>query len=104
VLKRFRGDALHGGRHSQLQQVFTNLFINAADAMDGKGKLTVKARFDQERSAIVIHVCDTGRHSRELGIRSRYFLSPNPSARNRLAQHLQNIIKIHGGNFYLVSA
>ncbi len=33
---------------SQMQQVFINMIINAAEAMDGKGKLTVTTRTDQE--------------------------------------------------------
>ena len=48
------------GDVGQLEQVFTNLFTNAADAMEGQGRLTVKARFDAEADAFNISVTDTG--------------------------------------------
>jgi PAS domain S-box-containing protein len=44
----------------QLQQVFTNLFINAADAMEGKGQLKINVRFDYKREYFIIKVADTG--------------------------------------------
>jgi signal transduction histidine kinase len=48
------------GDMGQLQQVLMNLFINAADAMEGKGKLEVKARFNSDDERFVISVSDTG--------------------------------------------
>ena len=53
-LPRLAGDL------GQLQQVFTNLFINAADAMEGKGALEVKARYLPEKERFLITVSDTG--------------------------------------------
>ena len=48
------------GDMGQLQQVFTNLFINAADAMGSKGKLTVKTEFDSASSRVAVRISDTG--------------------------------------------
>ena len=48
------------GDMGQLQQVFTNLFINAADAMGSKGKLTVGTSFESEESRVVVKISDTG--------------------------------------------
>jgi signal transduction histidine kinase len=48
------------GDMGQLRQVFTNLFINAADAMEGKGRLEISIHFDREISRFVIRVADTG--------------------------------------------
>ncbi|MFO7785183.1 MAG: PAS domain-containing sensor histidine kinase [Thermodesulfobacteriota bacterium] len=48
------------GDLGQLQQVFTNLFINAADAMDGKGRLEVKGRYEHSGNCFEITVSDTG--------------------------------------------
>ncbi|MFP5212096.1 MAG: PAS domain S-box protein [Acidobacteriota bacterium] len=48
------------GDPSQLQQVFTNLIINSADAMRGRGKVTITSRFDAEQNRVVIRFADTG--------------------------------------------
>ncbi len=48
------------GDFGQLQQVLTNLFINAADAMEGKGRLTVQGKYDHKNNGFEILVSDTG--------------------------------------------
>jgi two-component system NtrC family sensor kinase len=45
---------------SQLERVFMNIIINAAEAMDGKGALALSTRFDTETRAIEVTFCDTG--------------------------------------------
>jgi two-component system NtrC family sensor kinase len=45
---------------AQMQQVFMNLIINAAEAMGGMGRLTVATRFDAERRVIQASFRDTG--------------------------------------------
>jgi two-component system NtrC family sensor kinase len=92
------------GDMSQLQQVFTNLFMNAADAMEGKGKLTVRARFDDERSMFIIHVADTGPGIPE-ELRDKvfdiFFTTKAVGRGTGMGLSIsQNIIKIHGGNLY----
>ena len=49
------------GDPGQLQQVFTNLLLNAADAMEGKGLLTVSTFRDRERGTLVLRFSDTGK-------------------------------------------
>jgi two-component system, NtrC family, sensor kinase len=44
----------------QLQQVFINIIINAADAMNGKGILTLETQKIDTGEAIEISICDTG--------------------------------------------
>ncbi|MEJ2023682.1 MAG: ATP-binding protein, partial [Deltaproteobacteria bacterium] len=44
----------------QLQQVFTNLFVNAADAMGGKGQIIITATYDNAQSLFLFKVQDTG--------------------------------------------
>jgi two-component system NtrC family sensor kinase len=45
---------------AQMQQVFMNLIINAAEAMGGAGRLTVATRLDVERRVVQASFRDTG--------------------------------------------
>jgi two-component system NtrC family sensor kinase len=45
---------------SQLQQVAMNIIINAADAMNGKGRLTIETCESAEEGQIEISITDTG--------------------------------------------
>lgn len=44
---------------SQMEQVFLNIILNAADAMNGSGTLTVRTRADQKW--VMVDLEDTGR-------------------------------------------
>ncbi|MCE5335486.1 MAG: hypothetical protein LLG06_12960 [Desulfobacteraceae bacterium] len=48
------------GDPGQLQQVFTNLIINAGTAMNGKGKITIASGFDAAAGHVVLQFGDTG--------------------------------------------
>jgi two-component system, NtrC family, sensor kinase len=48
------------GDPSQLQQVFTNIIINAANAMEGKGKITVSSICQSDNKEVVLTFKDTG--------------------------------------------
>jgi two-component system, NtrC family, sensor kinase len=90
------------GDMSQLQQVFTNLFINAADAMEGKGKLYIRATFDQGRSLFVIKVADTGpgipQECRDKIFDIFFTTKPAGKGTGLGLSVSQNILKIHGGH------
>jgi two-component system NtrC family sensor kinase len=45
---------------TQVQQVFMNLIINAAEAMEGGGRLSLATRFDPAERAVEAAVTDTG--------------------------------------------
>ena len=45
---------------AQLQQVFMNIILNAAEAMDGNGTMTLKTWLDPDRKEIAIEFTDTG--------------------------------------------
>ena len=45
---------------AQMQQVFMNLIINAAEAMDGNGRLTLATRLDPAGKFIEVEFVDTG--------------------------------------------
>ena len=46
--------------NAQLQQVFVNIILNAVDAMEGKGVLTLKTAQDEKGEFINIYIQDTG--------------------------------------------
>jgi two-component system, NtrC family, sensor kinase len=48
------------GDPGQLQQVFTNLLLNAADAMPGQGQITVVSRPTASGDGIILEFTDTG--------------------------------------------
>jgi two-component system NtrC family sensor kinase len=50
---------------SQLQQVFMNIILNAADAMNGDGRLTLRTRVDSSGEDLIIDFEDTGPGIRE---------------------------------------
>jgi PAS domain S-box-containing protein len=90
------------GDMSQLQQVFTNLLVNAADAMNGKGRLTISARFDAAQDAFFIAISDTGPGIPE-NLRDKvfdiFFTTKAVGKGTGLGLSIsQNIVKIHGGN------
>ena len=45
---------------SEMQQVFMNMIINAAEAMDGEGQLTLATRLDPEDDCVEVRISDTG--------------------------------------------
>ncbi len=48
------------GDAQQLNHVFMNTILNAADALEGTGKLTLKTRFLTEKDMVSIEISDTG--------------------------------------------
>jgi two-component system NtrC family sensor kinase len=50
---------------SQIQQVFMNMIINASEAMDGSGRLTVETKFDSREHCVDVTFSDTGHGIKE---------------------------------------
>ena len=48
------------GDPGQLQQVFTNLLLNAADAISGSGLITLSSRAAWHGSGVILQFCDSG--------------------------------------------
>ncbi len=93
------------GDMGQLQQVFTNLFINAADAMEGRGRLDIKATFDSGRNQFVIKVSDSGpgipENLREKIFEIFFTTKPAGKGTGLGLTITRNIIKLHGGDIVI---
>jgi two-component system NtrC family sensor kinase len=48
------------GNSSQIKQVFMNIMVNAAEAMEGRGTLNVKTAFQSKNDSVLIEFSDTG--------------------------------------------
>ena len=48
------------GHRSKLEQVFLNVVINAAEAMEGEGRLTIRTEADEEEQVVRLYFQDTG--------------------------------------------
>jgi signal transduction histidine kinase len=95
------------GDMGQLQQVFTNLFTNAADAMKGKGRLSIQAHYDAEKSHFTVRVQDTGPGiPKELQdkIFDIFFTTKPVGKGTGLGLSIcKKIVELHGGNLLVES-
>ncbi|HYA43202.1 MAG TPA: ATP-binding protein [Syntrophobacteraceae bacterium] len=88
------------GNTARLEEVFLNLFINAADAMKGKGRLTITTGLDSNNS-IKILVSDTGEGIKEEHlphIFEPFFTTKDPGKGTGLGLSMAyGTIRKHGG-------
>lgn len=89
------------GDMGQLQQVFANLFINAAHAMEEKGMLKIVANYQPDNSRFIIKVSDTG-PGIPVELRDKIFdifftTKPVGKGTGLGLSITQNIIQLHGG-------
>lgn len=95
------------GDLGQLQQVFTNFFVNAADAMKGKGRLDITAKYDTDSNQFTITVSDSGPGiPKELRdkIFDMFFTTKPVGKGTGLGLSIsQKIINLHGGNILVDS-
>jgi len=95
------------GDLGQIQQVLTNLVINAADAMKGRGRLDIDATFDPKRNQFAITITDDGPGIPE-ELRDKIFdifftTKPVGKGTGLGLSISQNIIRLHGGNILVDS-
>jgi signal transduction histidine kinase len=81
---------------SELNQVWTNLIDNAADAMNGQGRLSIKTRRQQDQA--VVEITDDGPGIPD-EIRARifdpFFTTKPPGAGTGLGLHIAYNIVVH---------
>ena len=95
------------GWGSELNQVWTNLLDNAADAMDGKGEISIRVE-RTDAGGVCVTICDSGP-----GIPPEtldkifepFFTTKPPGVGTGLGLHLShNIVVKHGGTLDVESA
>ena len=101
VIKEYAGIPAIDCFPSQLNQVFMNLIVNAAHAIEERGKITVRTGFDDD--VVWVEVEDTGKGIREenLGRIFEPFFTTKPVGQGTgLGLSLSyGIVKKHGGQF-----
>jgi PAS domain S-box-containing protein len=96
------------GDPGQLQQVFTNLLLNAADAMQGHGKITVTSRPTLSQDGIILTFTDTGSGMPpdiQTKIFEPFFTTKAPGKGTGLGLSIvYSVIQRHGGTIEVDSA
>jgi two-component system NtrC family sensor kinase len=92
---------------SQMQQVFINLFVNAADAMNERGTLTITIGNDEALDEVFVRVTDTGcgvpENLRE-AIFDPFFTTKDPGEGTGLGLAVAcRLVASHGGRLELQS-
>jgi signal transduction histidine kinase len=85
---------------SELNQVWTNLIDNAADAMEGRGAITIRAEAGDARE-VTVTICDTG-PGMPPEVQGRifepFFTTKPPGVGSGLGLHIShNVVMRHGG-------
>jgi signal transduction histidine kinase len=92
------------GWGSELNQVWTNLIDNAADAMDGRGAISIKAECINPEE-VQVTICDTGPGiPQEVAqkIFEPFFTTKPPGIGSGLGLHIShNVVVRHGGRIDL---
>jgi two-component system NtrC family sensor kinase len=86
---------------SQIERVFINMIINAAEAMDGEGRLTLKTRSGPSREYVVVEIADTGHGISKTNLRrifDPFFTTKEVGRGTGLGLAISyGIVKDHGG-------
>jgi signal transduction histidine kinase len=87
---------------SELNQVWTNLIDNAVDAMDGRGRIVIRAGRDDGRDGVRVTICDSG-PGIPADIQDRlfepFFTTKPPGKGTGLGLHISyNVVASHGGD------
>ena len=90
---------------NQVQQVFVNLLLNAVEAIDGQGVITINSHMDKGQDRVRVEIEDTG-----CGICPEYlskifdpFFSTKPKGTGLGLAVSYGIVQSHGGNIQVFS-
>ncbi|MGB3713146.1 MAG: ATP-binding protein [Candidatus Promineifilaceae bacterium] len=87
---------------SQIERVFINMIINAAEAMDGQGRLTLKTWSGPSREYVVVEIADSGHGISKANLRrifDPFFTTKEVGRGTGLGLAISyGIIKDHGGS------
>jgi signal transduction histidine kinase len=86
---------------SELNQVWTNLVDNAVDAMDGKGRITLRAHPAPDEDGVRVEICDSGAGIPP-DVRARlfepFYTTKAPGKGTGLGLHISHtVVAQHGG-------
>ncbi|MEP7345364.1 MAG: ATP-binding protein [Gemmatimonadaceae bacterium] len=107
IVREFADDLPHVEAYGgELNQVWTNLIDNAADAMQGKGTLTLRARHDGD--AVVVEIEDDGPGMPEevqRNIFTPFFTTKDPGKGTGLGLHISRnvVVDKHAGTIDVAS-
>lgn len=93
------------GDEEQLRQVFTNLVVNALQAMDGQGLLTIDATADTETEYLTVTVADTGQGIPAEHLKDIFtpFFTTKPTGTGLGLSVSYGIVENHGGTISVAS-
>ena len=102
VARRFQPDLPQAFTdESQMQQVFMNIILNAVDAMDQRGELTVETGQDDRREEVFVRISDTGcgiKPEIREAIFNPFFTTKDPGKGTGLGLAVAcRIVQAHGG-------
>jgi PAS domain S-box-containing protein len=90
------------GNPSQIKQVFTNIVSNAADAMEGEGRLIISSRYDEQAGEVRVDFADTGPGippEIQARIFDPFFTTKEQGKGTGLGLSLSyNVMQMHGGD------
>ena len=85
---------------NQIEQIFVNLLLNAVQAIEEKGVITVTSRMDENREKALIEIADTGSGIPAENIAKIFepFFSTKPKGTGLGLAVSYGIVKNHGGD------
>jgi two-component system sensor histidine kinase PilS (NtrC family) len=100
LAKRMEPNITISADPQQLEQVLWNLFINAVDAMGGKGMLEVKVHKDGKGRMVTLAVSDTGKGISAKDINKIFdpFFTTKEGGSGLGLSIVHKIVEIHGGH------